>query len=55
MREEEGVETMEMEEAMAVVTLMAGGNLDIEMAVGVGFQVEVVMGIRGVIIWVVAA
>lgn len=63
-REEEGVETMEMAEAMVVETStvgvetsMAGGNMDIGMATGEGFQAVEATGIREVIIWeqVVAA
>lgn len=50
---QEGVEIMEMAEPMAVVvTLMAGENMVIGMAIGEGFQE--VMGIREMIIWVPA-
>lgn len=50
---QEGVEITEMAEAMAVVvTLMAGENMVIGMAIGEGFQE--VMGIREMIIWVPA-
>ncbi|KAE9617988.1 hypothetical protein Lalb_Chr03g0041381 [Lupinus albus] len=53
-REQEGVvETMEMAEAMAVVvTLTAGGIMDIGMAIGEDFQAVVAMvGIREMILW----
>ena len=51
---QEGVEITEMAEAMAVVTLMAGENMVIGMAIGEGFQAVEVMGIREMIIWVPA-
>lgn len=52
---QEGVEITEMAEAMAVVvTLMAGENMVIGMAIGEGFLAVEVMGIREMIIWVPA-
>ena len=41
---QEGVEITEMAEAMAVVTLMAGENMVIGMAIGEGFQEVEVFG-----------
>lgn len=47
----EDVETMEMAETIVEVTLMAGLNMDLGMAIGEGSQTVVVMDIPELIKW----